>query len=518
MTFKNFHNFRQLLRKELSILILMSLGINLLNLTLPLYMLQIYDRIFRTENINSLVLITVVALLALFFMGILQSARGKLIEGLNSQNELENRPIPVSHQTLTPLLDLMWSPLFIIMAFLLSLELGLYMMFAFAVQLACGMLMKFYKKPREQDLSSARRQLSILRQAARHNQNFHQTKTRLGRKITGLKDKLSFAHNGFSALNVKQTTFSQICRLMLQIGVLCLGAFLVIHQNLSPGAVIAVSILLNLVLSPLERFKATADKLKNLMDDPEKPPEICEQAYDKKLENIRLLNITHIFPGMTRPLLHDINMDFTNGQLVGITGPSGVGKTTLAKLLCGMAVPSRGNVLFDFDDGKSIDSNTLAYPLGYMPEKNCLIDGSIGDNIGLYGTYNLGDIRKAARLAGIDEQIMTLPDQYDTRKTPLPAGMKQMLYFARTIYMNAPVLILDHPETALDSQLKSQLHQTLLILKDLNKTIILFSQSKSLLNIADQCFVLKNATLQPFKIIPPALTTIPNTRYRYQQS
>ena len=90
MQLKNIHNFRQLFRKNLGVLIVMSLGINLLNLTLPIYMLQIYDRIFRTENINSLVLITLVALIALIFMGILQSARGKLIENLNSLNELEN--------------------------------------------------------------------------------------------------------------------------------------------------------------------------------------------------------------------------------------------------------------------------------------------------------------------------------------------------------------------------------------------------------------------------------------------
>jgi len=393
-----------------------------------------------------------------------------------------------------------------------------FMIFAFGIQIASRVMMKLFKKPAQQDLTGANKRYSTLSHAANNDQVFHQTKTGLAAKIKVLKDKQSFAHNLFSTLNVKQTTFSQISRLMLQIGVLCLGAILVIHQNLSPGAVIAVSILLNLVLAPLERFKATADKLKTLLEDSEKDLVPSEQAPESELANIRLLNITHIFPGMTRPLFHAVNMNFAAGQVVGITGPSGVGKSTLAKLLCGLETPRQGNVLFEFEDDKSFDSETLKYPLGYMPEKNHLIDGSIGENIGLHGQYNLGDIRKAARLAGIDKQIMALPDQYDTRNTPLPAGMTQMLYFARTLYTDAPVLVLDHPENTLDSHFKFQLIQTLLDLKALKKTIILFSQSKSLLNVADQRFVLRNGGLHLFKKSRHDVTIIPSTHSQYQQS
>lgn len=516
MWLENFYNFKRLFRKNFHILILTSLGINLLSLTLPLYMLQIYDRIFRTENINSLVLITVIALVALVFMGILQSARGKLIENLNSLNELENGNIPINHHVVTPFLDLMWSPFFIIMAFMLSLELGLYMIFAFSIQVASGLLMKLYSKTSQQALAGANKQFSTLNQADQYNRTFHQTKTGLGSRIKTLKDKQSFAHNLFSSLNVKQTMFNQICRLMLQIGILCLGAILVIHQNLSPGAVIAASILLNLVLTPLERFKATSDKLKKLFENPVNVPLSHEQEYDGELANIRLLNITHIFPGMTRPLFHAVNKNFLAGQTVGITGPSGVGNSILAKLLCGIEVPRQGNVLFEFEDGKCLDIESLTYPLGYMPENNHLIDGSIGQNIAIHGEYNLSEVRKAARLVGLDELIMSLPDQYDTMNTPLPSGMTQLLYFARTIYTDAPVLILDHPERALDGQFKSQLLQALQNLKTLNKTIFLFSQSKSLLNIADQSYVLRNGNLHPFKTTNQDVTTIINAQYRYR--
>lgn len=518
MRLKNIQNFRRLFRGNIPFLILTSLGISLLNLTLPLYMLQIYDRIFRTENVSSLVLITVVALFALGFMGLLLSARGKLIESLNSLNELDNREGQVSHHIVTPLLDLMWSPLFIITAFMLSLELGLYMIFAFGFQIASGLLMKLYKERPQQDLAGARKQFSILAQSAENNQNFHRTKTGLGARLNSVKDKQSFAHNVFSTLNVEQITFSQICRLMLQIGVLCLGAFLVIHQNLSPGTVIAMSILLNLVLAPLERFKATAGKLKNLLENLEKDPVANEQVCEGELANIRLLNITHIFPGMTRPLFHSVNMNFVAGQVIGITGPSGVGKSILAKLLCGLETPRQGNVLYEFEDGKSFDIGNLVCPLGYMPEENQLIDGSIGDNIRLYGKYDLSEIRRTAGLVGLDDQIMALPDQYETKNIPLPAGMMQMLYLARTLYIDAPVLILDHPETALDSQLKSQLLQTLLNLKALKKTIFLFSQSKTLLNIADQCFVLRNGELHQFKNTNQGITPIPNILDRRQKS
>lgn len=518
MWLKYIQNFRQLFRKNLYVLILTSLGISLLNLTLPIYMLQIYDRIFRTENVNSLALLTMAALVALVFMGILQSARGKLIENLNSLNEMENQNTPISHHVVTPVLDLMWSPLFIAMTFVLSFQLGLYMIFAFSLQVASGAMMKLYTKTSQEELAGARRKFSTLNQASENSRNFHQTKTGLGAKISALKDKRSFAHNVFSTLNVSQTTFSQICRLVLQIGVLCLGALLVIYQNLSPGSVIAVSILLNLVLAPLERFKATVDKLKSLLENPEKKPVAYDQAYDGELANIRLLNVTHIFPGMTRPLLHAVNMNIVAGQFIGITGPSGTGKSTLAKLLCGVETPRQGNVLFEFDDGKSFDSNALSFSLGYMPEKNHLIEGSIGENIGLFGRYNLGEIRKVARLAGIDQQIMSLPDQYETKNASLPAGMLQMLFFARTLYADAPVLILDHPENSLDSQFKFQLTQALRTLKALKKTIILFSQSKSLLNIADRGLILKNGRLHPVKETRHDVTIIPGTHYRYQHS
>ena len=213
---------------------------------------------------------------------------------------------------------------------------------------------------------------------------------------------------------------------------------------------------------------------------------------------------------MNRPLLHAIDMNFAAGQVIGITGPSGVGKSTLANLLRGGETPSQGNVLFEFEDGKSIDVDRLIYPIDHMPEKNQLIDGSIRENIALHGTDDLADAHKVARFVGISDQIMSLPNKFETRDTPLPAGMVQMIFLARALYTNAPVLVLDHPENTLDSQLKARLLQTLLKLKASHKTIILFTQSKSLLDVADQRFVLRNGSLHPFNNAIQEVTAIPS--------
>ena len=342
-----------------------------------------------------------------------------------------------------------------------------------------------------------------------------QTVRALGMSGSMVTRQIALRSSGLSKLVESQfdgsryAAASRFLRMFVQSAALGLGALLAIAGYISAGAIIAASILLGRALQPVEALiggwsqlgaaKVSLQRLADVLAQPDDADRI-RTALPKPEGHLRIENV-----GVRRPdgmaILAGISFAAAPGQIVGVIGPSGSGKSTLAKVIAGAIVPDLGNVRIDGAQRSDWDQDELGHHFGYLPQEPSLFEGSIKDNISRFARWSDqsedidGRAVAAARLAGVHDLVLQLPQGYDTILGPmgagLSAGQSQRIALARAFYGDPAVLVLDEPNAFLDAEGEAALMAAMMSARKRGATILIIAHRRSVLETADQLLVLE---------------------------
>ena len=474
-----------------------SIFVNILMLTGPLFMLQVYDRVLTSRSEATLVtLIGIVAFLFLM-MGVLDHARGRVLAraGARLQARLDSRVLrAILTRAIAPaerarpatgvrdleaiqrfasgpgpfaFFDAPWTPVFLCALFMFHWTLGALAVFSGVLLLLIALLNQARTARLQQEASDAHNRSALFVEQMRAGS---ETVQGLGMQDAAiarsgeLRDELLDRTLAVSDRNGFFSVTSKTLRLFLQSMMLGLGAWLAIHGTVSFGVMIAASILLGRALAPidqavgqwpmLQRVLAARRSLAELLE--QTPPEQSHTTLPQPRAILEAQALTVAAPGAKVPAVRGASFRLEPGQAVGIAGPSASGKSTLARALAGVWRPAGGSVRLD---GAALDQygQTLGRHIGYLPQEVVLFEGTVAENIArLSPAARDEDVVDAAMRTGAHEMILRLPGGYDFQVSAggaaLSGGQRQRIALARAFY-GAPVLVvLDEPDSNLDAE------------------------------------------------------------------
>lgn len=521
--------------------VLFSAVSNLLLLTAPLYMLQVYDRVLASGSVETLVALTLLVIGMYGIMGLLDHARGRIMARVGSglQAGLEGRVIDAALRRLVQapqdpaalgaerdldavarlwaspallaLFDLPWSLVFLAALFVFHAWLGW-----FAVVAALALLLASWANHRMSDAPLAQatqagqvadRLAATIRQEAEVIRALGMTATIRQHWMAqrGLTRQASLtAADVTGGWTVLIRTF----RIFLQSAILGLAAWLVLRGELSAGAMVAASILMGRALQPLEqtvahwsayaRARQAADRLGTLLA--RIPPDLPRLGLPRPAARLEVQGLTVVPPGAQAPTLRGVGFTLQPGQVMGVIGPSGSGKTTLARALTGLWRPAMGQIRLDGTALDQHDPDRLGSWIGYLPQRVALFDGTVAENIArLRPGADPHDVIEAARAAAAHDMILRLPDGYDTRLADgggrLSGGQVQRIGLARAIFGNPVLVILDEPNANLDSEGAAALNQALRAARSTGAAVLIMAHRPAALQECDLLMVLKDGAV-----------------------
>ena len=515
---------------------LCSFGINVLMLTAPLYMLQVFDRVISARSTDTLLYLTLIALAALLTLGALEVVRGRTMVKLgtwldarlsvhvlagslagaaqgNREPSVQGlRDLSTLRGFLTgpavfPILDAPWTPIFIAVIFLLHPLLGLLAVFGALVLLCLAVGNDFASRRLVERSGTA--SIKALRQAEAAARNVDSVMAmgllgNLVRRWRGANedtlDLLARASHRSGAF----TAAAKVFRLALQIATLGLGAWLVIGAELTAGGMIASSILLGRALAPVDQAinswksavgaRAAYNRIKQVLAAaPARDETMALPAPEGALE---VENMVYAYPGgASEPILRALNFRLEPGESLGIIGPTAAGKTTLARLLVGNLQPIGGHVRLDTADVWHWNPEDLGRYLGYLPQDVELFSAKVHDNIARLGEAESEAVVAAARLAQVHDLILRLPEGYETEVgyggAVLSGGQRQRIALARAVFGEPRLVVLDEPNANLDQTGEAALLGALGELRDKGVTTVVIAHRPSILRHVDKILVLR---------------------------
>ena len=515
-----------------------SFLLNLLYLAPPLYMLQVYDRVVATGGKMTLLFVTLALAVALVTLSALDAIRSRLLvrasirleaavaprvlrrmlsvggaANVQAMRDLDTVRQTVASPVAAALFDAPFAPIFIIVAFLLHFWIG---MLAIA---SVGVLIVLAWRNQRATQRSVEAASQLLAQSHASQQAASvqaQTVRALGMTKAMVARQMSLRSTGLGKLVHSQflgsryAAVSRFFRMFVQSAALGLGALLAIAGYISSGAIIAASILLGRALQPVEALiggfsslsgaRAALARLAEVMavpDDGDRQRTSLPKPEGRlKVEGIGLRRPDGI------PILNGISLVAQPGDIVGIIGPSGSGKSTLAKVIAGGIAPEVGTVRIDGAQRADWDQDELGRHIGYLPQEPSLFEGTIKDNISRFarwGGNGVDDIDeatiRAARLAGVHDLVLQLPQGYDSRLGPLGAGLSagqaQRIALARAFFGDPAILILDEPNAFLDAEGETALIEAIKGARERGATTLVIAHRRAILESASHMLVLE---------------------------
>ena len=517
-----------------------SLFINLLMITPAIYMLQVYDRVLSSGSESTLLVITLLLVFLFVSMGLLEWMRSLILVRVSSKLEtlLNSRLFTVSFkqalysggqnsngqplEDLTALrqfmtgnglfafFDMPWIPIYMAILFLFHPAIG---WLAVATAIILVVFAIFNEKSTSKWLQRAN--VLAMQNRSRLGKNLMNAEVVESMGMLGnLKGRWLEQVNKVLVLQSKASSnagfwvsLSKVFRMTAQSLVLGLGAYLALQQEISPGIMIAGSILLGRALAPIDLligtwkgFIAARGQYTRLNELLKKVPQEGEPMQLPDPEgNIRVENILVVPPGGKIPVVKGVNFAVEKGQLIGVIGPSGAGKSTLARALLGVWPIHSGKVRLDGADIAQWDREALGSFIGYLPQDVELFEGTISENIARFGTVDPNKVIAAAMKADVHEFILRLPAGYDTVISGsggvLSGGERQRIGLARALYGDVRLVVLDEPNSNLDDQGEQALMNALITLKSEQVTVLIISHRPSVLKVVDQIILMKEGIL-----------------------
>lgn len=517
---------------------------NILMLTGPIFMMQVYDRVLASRSVPTLVALSLLAIGLYLFLGILELIRSRILarigEGLDEQlsdvtfeavmvlplrmskKEAISQPIRDLEQIRqfmsgpgpVAICDLPWLPLYLAIIFLFHSYLGWLAVAGAAVLIALTISSEFLmRSPTAKTSRLAAVRSEVVEAGRRNAETLHAMgmRTAYSRRWNESNSKYQDEQRGLSDASATFATTSKIFRLALQSAVLALGAWLAIQQMVSPGAMIASSILTSRALAPIEQAigqwkgflnaRQARGRLQELLERVRK--EANTMPLPTPTNSLSVSSLAVVPPGTQTPIIRDITFNLSSGQGLGIIGPSGSGKSTLARALVGVWPPVRGSVRLDGAEIDQWESEALGRAIGYLPQDVELFAGTIAENISRFEDgAKPEDIITAAKLAGAQDLILSMSDGYDTQVGPagtiLSGGQRQRIGLARALYKNPFLIVLDEPNANLDAEGEAALANAIASVRKLGSIVIIVAHRPSALASVDQVLVMAKGGMVTF--------------------
>jgi ATP-binding cassette subfamily C protein len=506
---------------------LFSATINFLMLTGPLFMLQVYDRVLGSRSTSTLIVLFGMIVFVFITMGLLDFSRGRVLAriGANMHDRLDNRIFravlyqaefpaararPSSAQrdlaqiqslfstpAFSAVFDLPWTPIYLSVLFLFHPVMGWFALASTVLILALAVANQILTKHSQNEalvaFDEAETRGSAMREEIETVLGLGMRSSLMQRR-TAANTRALVARIHASDIGGGITAVTKAFRILLQSTMLALGAWLVLQNALSAGAMIAGSVLLGRSLGPVEQTVAQWPQIQRawgarksltalLTALPERRKPMGLPAPNAR---IALNNLAVVPPGGRLATLQGIKLAATAGDAIAVIGPSASGKSTLARALVGLWPPAQGDIRLDGAKLSQYDPDQLGAYLGYLPQDIVLFNGTIADNISRFSdAADPQAIVAAAQAAAAHDLILGLPDGYDTPVTDggkeLSGGQRQRIGLARAFYGNPVMLVLDEPNSALDDEGVRALNQAIATARRLGKITFVMSHRRSAL-------------------------------------
>jgi ATP-binding cassette, subfamily C, bacterial len=505
-----------------------SCFLNVLYLAGPLYMMQVYDRVMRSQSVPTLLWLTAAVAAAYATLSILDAVRGQILAGISDiveqqlgavllrqatapaaadrdrpgagllGRDLDNVRQFAAGPAMQAYIDLPCAPIYLAVITMLHWSLGVFALAAASILIALSWVAE----------RAARGPMTQANQVAGRAYQFSDAVTRfadgastmglapgLTTKWQGLRRAMLSAQNDASRRTVLLGAGARFARLFTQSAILGYGAFLAINHEISGGAVFAGSLLLGRALAPVEAAVgswrgtlAARDAFTRIAALATNAPETTLELPEPK-GAISLENLSWTPPGADRPALQNITLTIEAGAVLAIIGPSAAGKSTLARILAGALRPAQGIVRLDGAELPTWNEPQRARAIGYLPQEVALFPGSIGENIARFATAPDATVLAAAQAACAHEMITRLPAGYatpvDEALARLSGGQRQRVALARALFGDPPVLILDEPNANLDAEGEAALIAAVIEARRRHRTVVMITHNVALVRVAD---------------------------------
>lgn len=531
----------QHMRRAMVYAFLFSFCMNILLLMLPIYSLQVLDRVISSASMDTLMMLTFIALVGFVFYGVFNMVRGFVLHGMvewldtklaprlleiavvkssiglnvsagQYQRDLSSIKAFINGGVAT-LLDAPWSLLFLIVIYMISPALGFIAVIGAVVLFAIAILnelitKKVYEQSQRTSIKSGQladvmgrnaeavEAMGMLSKVTQHWIEYNKP---------GLEAQYTATHRG----NILGS-LSRIFRFVIQTAIIGVGALLTLQNELTVGGMIASSILVGRALGPFEaainvwRSLVAARESYRRLDNALKTTPHLRGEMDLPAPEGRLTSEGVFFqPPNSAPILRNINFAIQPGESLGIIGPSAAGKSTLAKLIIGILPPSAGTMRLDGAEIFKWNRENLGPYVGYMPQQVDLFNGSIKDNISRMDRDASDEaVIEAAKFAGCHEMILRLPQGYETEfvsgNLALSPGQRQRIGLARALYMNPHFVVLDEPNGNLDGEGERALLQALARMKQRKITYVVVAHRPSIVSNVDKVMMLRSGLVEAF--------------------
>ncbi|RVV97845.1 type I secretion system permease/ATPase [Mesobaculum littorinae] len=521
-----------------------SVFVNMLMLTGPLFMLQVYDRVLGSRSQETLLALFVLMAFLFLMMGVLDYARGRILArvGARFQDRLDRRVFAamvrkatvmpsgddaqnnlrdleavqrlLSAPILTAIFDIPWTPIFLLGIAIFHPVLG-------AAALVGGLILVGVAVMNQATTRAPVQEANMSAMRAERMAEQIRVEAEMVRSL-GMQDAAFTRWQELRGESLRQTisasdlggtytSVSRTFRLFLQSTMLAIGAWLVLRNEVTPGAMIAASILLGRALAPIDMalgqwqlVQRAQQGWRNLAEllsmVGQEPPRTALPRPRAKLD---VIQATVIPPGAQQATIRMVSFQVQPGEAVGIIGPSGAGKSTLARALVGVWRPSGGKIRLDGAALEQYEPDMLGQHIGYLPQRVTLFDGTIAQNIARLKPDALdADIVEAAKKAAAHDMILQMPEGYDTRITPgggrLSGGQIQRIGLARAMFGNPVLLVLDEPNSNLDNLGSEALNHAIRQVKEAGGSVLIMAHRPAAIRECEKLLMLEDGMRRAF--------------------
>lgn len=538
-----------------------SLVINLLLFTSPLYMMQVYDRVLASRSESTLVALTVIAAFLLALVGAFELVRSRILVRMGVRysdrvsprlfDAVSERELAVprsgagqhlrdadairdflSGTGLIAFCDAPWAPVFVVVCWLLHPWLGATALVGalalFGIALASEALTRKPLQEAGKAMGRSMNEAAATLHGAEAIRGLGMQEA-VRRRWLEMKDEAV----GWQALASDRAggllSISKAARHFLQSAVLGVGALLAIRQEISPGVMIAASILMGRALAPVElavgnwkgfnAARAAHERITRLLEGQGAPS--ARPAIPAPAGHLTVDGVVVAAPGGFKPTLVGVTFEVKTGESVAIVGPSASGKSSLIRALVGIWPVHSGSLRMDGYTLDQWEPDVLGRHLGYVPQEVDLFAGTVAENIARLGDVDMDAVIEAATLAGLHETIQRLPGGYGTRVGPgglsLSGGQRQRVALARALYGRPPLLVLDEPNSNLDAAGEEALMKAIRQAKASGQAVVFTTHKPSVLQVADRILVLADGTVRAYgpkeSVLPTLMGRRPTPRF-----
>jgi len=518
-----------------------SFFVNLLMLTGPIFMLQLYERVLPSQSIPTLVVLAAIVAFLYVMQAILDIIRTRLLARIGHRFDAELGPIgfnrhvqgklrgaavqgnPLkdldqlrsffSSQGPIAICDIPWLPLYIAVIYIIHPILGSIALGGAVIFVGLTVVTDRLSRGEVKRTAQIQQTRGDLADAGRRNA---EVLSGMG-MVNGFRRRWLEAGSTFREQSLRSadiigtsSSISKVFRLFLQSALLAIGAYLAVLQEISPAAMIVASIIAARALQPVEimvgnwrNILQTQQALQRLRSSLPDDPTQVRLKLPAPYQSLELQKVAVAPPNARQPIVQGVSFRLEAGNALGLIGPSGSGKSSLVRGMVGAWPIVAGQVRLDDAPTEQWDPELLGPHIGYVPQDIELFDGTIGENISRFDeTATPDDILAAAELAGIHELILNLPDGYNLRLgesgNVLSAGQRQRVALARAVYKTPFLVILDEPNSNLDHDGEQALSKAIMALRERGSIVIVISHRRSILDAVDHLAVMQAGRMASF--------------------